>query len=353
MRELKMIRIGIVGTGNMAHVHADAFNGMRGVKLVAGCDVMEDKVKAFAERHRIPATFTDVDTMLREVEMDAISNVTPDAFHAPIALKAIRKGLHVLSEKPLAVNYADAKKMADAARRKGIINMVNLSYRNSAAIHRAHKLVQQGVIGELRHVEAGYLQGWLSGMDVAGIARRTPHRLWRLCSELGSKGVLGDLGVHILDFASYPAGDIKSVNCRLKTFEKVKGNRAGDLLLDANDTAIATVEFASGAVGTVHTTRWATGQSNSIRLRIYGTEGAIVVDLDKSYTDLEICRKKRGGGTEWTTIKCAPTPSIYQRFVKSVKTGKNDQPDFARGAQIQKALDACFESNETGKVVRV
>jgi len=347
-----MVRLGVVGTGGMAGWQARNFQGIRGCKIVAACDVVEERVEAFGRQFGVRAVYTDVDGMLAEAEMDAITNVTPDAFHAPISLKAVARGLHVLCEKPLAVNYADAKKMADAARRKGVINMVNLSYRNSSAIHKAHELVQEGVIGSVKHVEAGYLQGWLSTMDWKALEQR-PGALWRLSSRHGSKGVLGDLGVHILDFASYPVGDIKSVNCRLKTFPKVKGDRIGEYVLDANDSAVITVELAGGAVGTVHTTRWATGQSNSIRLRIYGDRGAIIADLDQSYGELQLYRLRPGGKGKWQTVKCKATPSIYQRFIKSIQTGVNDQPDFARGAAIQKALDACFESHQEGRAVVV
>jgi predicted dehydrogenase len=347
-----MIRLGVVGTGGMARWQAKNFQAIKGCKMVAACDVVKERVEAFGHEFGVSALYTDVDEMLAEVEMDAITNVTPDASHAPVSLKAIARGLHVLCEKPLAVNYPDAKKMADAARRKGVINMVNLSYRNSSAIHRAHDLVQEGAIGSVRHVEAGYLQGWLSTMDWKAL-KQQPGALWRLSSRHGSKGVLGDLGVHILDFASYPAGDIKSVNCRLRTFPKVKGDRVGDYVLDANDSAVITVEFAGGAVGVVHTTRWATGQPNSIRLRIYGDRGAIVVDLDQSYDQLRLLRVGPKGKGEWKTMTCKATPSIYQRFIKSIKTGVNDQPDFARGAAIQKALDACFESNRKGRAVAV
>lgn len=347
-----MIRIGIVGTGGMARAHADAFNRIRGCRLVAACDVVKERVEAFGRKHGIPNVYTDLGEMLAGAEMDAVSNVTPDGFHAPISLKAIRKGLHVLCEKPLAVNYPDAKKMATAAKRKGVINMVNLSYRNSAAIHRAHTLVRQGAIGRIMHVEASYLQEWLGAMDWKALSR-APAMLWRLSTEHGSKGVLGDIGVHILDFASYPVGGIRSVSCRLKTFPKVKGNRIGDYKLDANDSAIVTVEFANGAIGAIHTTRWATGQSNSLRLRIYGDKGAIIVDLDRSYTELQLLRARARAGRQWETVKCRPTPSIYQRFIKSIKTGVNDQPDFARGAAVQKVMDACFESDRRGRPVKV
>jgi predicted dehydrogenase len=347
-----MIRLGVIGTGGMARWQAQNFQKIKGCRLVAACDIVKDKVEAFGRDFGVAAVYTDLDRMLSEVEMDAVTVVTTDAAHAPTTLKAVGKGLHVLCEKPLAVNYPDAKKMAHAACRKGVINMVNLSYRNSAAIHRAHELVQKGAVGSVKHVEAGYLQGWLSGMDFASKGLGS-GALWRLSSRHGSKGVLGDLGVHILDFASYPAGDIVAVDCKLKTFPKAKGDRYGEYVLDANDSAVILAEFAGGAVGAIHTTRWATGQSNSIRLRIYGDRGAIVVDLDQSYTELQLFERKGGGKSKWRTIKCKQTPSIYERFIKSVRTGVNDQPDFARGAAIQKVLDACFESDRRGRPVRV
>ena len=347
-----MIKLAVVGTGGMAHAHARSFQAIRGVKIVAACDVIPEKVAAYAEQFGIPQTFTDVEELLDTADVDAVTNVTPDGSHARVALAVIKRGKHILSEKPLATCYADAKAMADAARRKGVINMVNLSYRNSSAIHRAARLVRGGAIGRVMHLEASYLQGWLGSM-YWGDWKAGPGMLWRLSIGHGSKGVLGDLGVHILDFATYPAGDIASVNCRLKTFHKAKGDRIGEYKLDANDSAVITVELEGGAIGTIHTTRWAVGQQNSLLLRIYGDKGAVIVDLDKSYGELQICQGKDIHKAQWKTIKCAPTPNIYQRFIKSIRTGKNDQPDFARGAAIQKVMDACFESDKKGRAVKV
>ncbi|MFZ0435863.1 MAG: Gfo/Idh/MocA family oxidoreductase [Chthoniobacterales bacterium] len=82
-------------------------------------------------------------------------------------------------------------------------------------------------------------------------------------SDHCSKGVLGDVGVHILDFASLPVGPIRSIQARLKTFTNIKGKRLSEYPLDANDSALMQVEYANGALGVIHTTRWATGHANS------------------------------------------------------------------------------------------
>jgi predicted dehydrogenase len=347
-----MIKLAIIGTGGMAKGHAATFKNMKGVRVVAACDVDRPKAEAFAESYGIPAVYGDVDTMLAEAEIDAVSNVTSDAWHAPLSLKAIAAGKHVLCEKPLATNYPDAKAMADAARRKGVINMVNFSYRNSSAIQKAHQLIAAGELGRIVHFEASYLQSWLTS-HAWGDWSASPNLLWRLSTKHGSLGVLGDIGVHIVDFATFPAGDVKSVQCRLKTFSEIKGKRLGDYALDANDSAVMTVELKNGAIGTIHTTRWATGHTNSLRLRIYGEKGGLEIDLDTAYDKLRICRGADLHKAQWKEVLCGKTPNIYQRFITSIKTGKNDQPDFARGATVQKVLDACLESDRTNGPVKV
>ena len=338
----------------MANSHAERFREIRGCKLVGACDLIKKRAEGFATRHGISHTkvFTDVDAMLTTVDIDAVAIVTTDAYHAPISLKCIATGKHVLCEKPLAVNYPDARRMVAAAKRRGLINMVNLSYRSSPALQRAQKLVADGAIGNVMHVEASYLQGWLASR-YWGDWKSEEQWMWKLSSKHGSKGVLGDIGVHILDFATFPVGDIKTVNCRLKTFNKAPGNRIGEYKFDANDSAIITVELAGGGIGTISTTRWATGYKNALELKILGDKGGIRIDLDKSCSLLEICRGRDVDKAKWKTITCGRTPDVYQRFITSIRTGKNDQPDFARGAKIQKIMDACFISDKTGRTVKV
>ena len=347
-----MIKLGIIGTGGMANCHAQNFAKMKNVKIVAACDIVDEKVKNFAGQYNIPKTFTNIDDMLKNTEIDAVSNVTPDALHSPVSLKVIESGKHIFCEKPLASNYPDAKKMADAANAKGVINMVNFSYRNSSAIQKAHKMISNGKIGRIMHVEASYLQSWLSSKGW-GDWRTQSAWLWRLSKSHGSLGVLGDVGVHILDFTCFPVGKLKSVNCKLKTFHKAVNDKIGEYNLDANDSAILTVEFENGAVGTIHTTRWATGYPNTLELRIFGDKGAIRINLDKAYDKLEMCHGKNIDKFQWETINCGKTPDMYKRFINSILTGKNDQPDFVRGAEIQKILDACIESDETKNTVEV
>jgi len=349
---MKKIRIGIVGTGGMAHAHAGDVLRRPATSLVAVADVDAGRARAFAGKFGAPQAFGSLTDMLASAPVDAVINVTPDACHAPLTLEAIAAGKHVLCEKPLATHYRDAKKMADAARRKGVVHLVNFSYRNSPAIQRAHTMVQRGDIGRPIHFEASYLQSWLSSL-VWGDWRTSAGWLWRLSTEHGSLGVLGDIGVHILDFVSFPLGPYAKVQCRLKTVDKAKGGRIGSYKLDANDSALIQAEMANGALGVIHTSRWATGHRNSLLLRIYGDEGALVVDLDKGVDRIEACLGRDRHKAKWKTITCPPTPANFDRFLKSIRTGRAGQPDFFQGAAIQRVIDACVKSDRTGKAVRI
>ena len=341
---MKSTRIGIIGTGGMAHAHARKFKEIRGVQLAACCDIDPDRAKRFAEEFDIPVVFTDPARMMREVELDGVANVTPDATHAPIAIAAAKAGVPILSEKPLATSYAEGKRMVAAVRKAGIVNMVNFSYRDSSALQDAARRIARGDIGRILHVESSYLQSWLSS-KVWGDWRTTPAWLWRLSTRHGSLGVLGDVGCHLYDATCLLAGPIAEIFCRLETYPKgVKGERVGEYRLDANDSLVSSVRFANQAIGAIHSSRWASGQKNSLRFRIFGDAGAVSVDLDQSWTEYQLCAGRDLDKAEWKTVRPKATPNNYQRFVRAIRTGEADPSDFANGLRVQAYLHYSIES---------
>lgn len=346
------VRIGIIGTGSMANNHVRRFAEVRGCRVVAACDIQAERVTAFAGEHGIPQVFTSVAALLESGCVDAVSIVTPDAFHAPIAIQCMKAGRHVLCEKPLALNHADAHEMVKVARKTGVINMVNFSYRDWPAIQAVARLVASGRIGEPRHVEASYLQAWLASR-CWGNWRTEDRWLWRLSTSHGSNGVLGDVGVHIVDFASFPVGPVSKVYCQLKAFPKAEGDRIGDYVLDANDSAVINVTFANGALGTIHTTRWCGGHANRLFLKIAGTAGTVEIDSDRATDQYRICAGKDLNTNTWKDVKVKNTPNNYQRFVRSIRSGVNEEPTFAIGAETQKVLDACIASARGDAPVKV
>lgn len=345
---MKPVRVLILGTGGMANSHAEAYAAMPGVSLVAGIDTNAERLAAFNARHGIPHGFASVVDALSWGEFDAVSNVTPDPVHYPTTMPMLAAGKHVLCEKPLAANHAHAAAMAAAAVKAGVVNMVNLTYRNGPALMHAAKMVADGAIGEVRHFEASYLQSWLT-QPAWGEWSTETQWLWRLSSAHGSLGVLGDIGVHILDFATLVAGaGASNVSCRLTTFDKAPGGRIGEYVLDANDSFAMHLRLENGAMGVVHATRMATGHFNDLRLRIFGTKGGLDVTYENNISALRACIGDDRLTAAWRDIDVPPVETNYQRFITAVRAGLQVQPDFARGAALQKVLDLAVQSDAQG-----
>ena len=350
---LSPLRILILGTGNMARNHAAAFRRIDGVELVAGVDSRPDALARFCEEFAIEHGFASLDDAIAWGEFDAAANVTPDAAHHATTIALLNAGKHVLCEKPLATNAADAREMADLAAARGLVGMVNLSYRNVAVLQKAAELVRDGTIGALRHFEASYLQSWLT-QPAWGDWKSEPQWLWRLSTGHGSKGVLGDVGIHILDFVTFAAGSrVSELSCRLKTFDKAEGGRIGGYTLDANDSATLQAELENGALGTIAATRFASGHLNDLRLRLYGEKGGLEVRFENSIEGLRLCTGENLQTATWTDIAVEPVPTVYQRFADAVRDGAAADPDFEHGARLQTALELAERSHaENGRFLR-
>jgi predicted dehydrogenase len=340
------IRLLILGTGGMANNHAEAFKAIPGVEIVAGVDTRPAQLAAFGDRHGIRQRFGSLDEAIAWGGFDAATNVTPDAAHYGTTMALLAAGKHVLCEKPLSTDYAKAREMAEAAKAAGVVNMVNLSYRNGAALQCAAAMVANGAIGPVRHFEASYLQSWLT-QSVWGDWRTEPQWLWRLSSRHGSKGVLGDVGIHILDYATFIAGSLPvSISSRLKTFDKAEGNRIGEYDLDVNDSFVAHLELANGAIGTVTATRFASGHHNDLKLSIFGDHGGLQVLFVKGESRLLACLGEADKADQtWRELDVPPVDHVYQVFIDAIRGEGPMIPDFERGAALQFLLDAAEESD--------
>ena len=342
---MKPVRVLILGTGGMANAHAEAYAAIPGVRVVAGIDTNSDRLAAFNAKYGIERGFTSVPDALAWGQFDAVSNVTPDPVHYPTTLPILAAGKHVLCEKPLAANFPHASEMAAAAAKAGVVNMINLTYRNGPALIHAAKMVAEGHIGAVKHFEASYLQSWLT-QPAWGEWTTEAQWLWRLSSAHGSLGVLGDIGVHILDFATFVAGaGASNISCRLTTFDKAPGGRIGEYVLDANDSFNMHLRLQNGAVGVIHASRMATGHLNDLRLRIFGTKGGLDVRYESNVSSLRACTGNNILTATWHDVDVPAVQTNYVRFIDAVRMGKPVLPDFARGAELQKVLDLAVQSN--------
>lgn len=347
------IRIAIIGTGGMARAHVESYQDMENVTVVAGLDTNPDLLGKFCDKYNIEHRFTSLEDMLTWGEFDGVSNVTPDNVHYPTTMQVLAAGKHILCEKPLATNQAHAQEMAEAAKKANVINMVNLSYRNVSAVQHAAQMVAEGAIGNIKHFEASYLQSWLT-QPAWGDWKTESTWLWRLSSKHGSKGVLGDVGIHIIDYVTFIANSLpKNLSCQLHTFHKAEGDQIGEYPLDANDSFVMNMQFENDAIGTISATRFASGHHNDLRLRIYGDKGGLEISFENEVSKLTACLEPDLESATWHEIKTPEVPTNYQRYIAAIRGEGEPIPTFERGAQLQKILDFAEQDSKTSKPQKI
>jgi predicted dehydrogenase len=250
-------------------------------RLAAICGRDAAATAAAAERYGYETHYTDWREMLTNDKVQLFDNGGPNHIHAEPCIAAVQSGRHVLCEKPLGLNAAEAKNMLEAAEKAGVKHMVAFNYRFVPAIVQARDLLASGALGQIYHFRARYLQEWIM-----------PHydtaMIWRLRQEQAGSGALGDLGAHIIDLGRFLVGEIKSVGAVTRTFVPYRPEADGSMgRVTVDDAFVSTVEFENGAIGTLEATRFAAGRKNSNTFEINGEKGSICFNLERM-NELEV-----------------------------------------------------------------
>ena len=287
----KKLNIGLMGCGFMGRTHSNAYNKVNKFfdleyqpVLKAACARPEDKDKLepFAENWGWQSTETDWQKMVERDDLDVIDIVSPNNTHHDIAMAAAKAGKIVLSEKPLAMNAAEALEMAEAVEKAGVANMVWFNYRRVPAITLAKQLIDEGLLGRIFHYRAKYLQDWTISPDVP----QGGQTLWRLDAAVAGSGVTGDLLAHSIDTAVWLIGGMDSVTAMTETFikERAMQDAPGTRKAVTIDDACAFLaRFNNGALATFESTRYARGRKNQNTFEINGEHGSIAFDLEDAH----------------------------------------------------------------------
>lgn len=270
------IRLGMVGGGQGAFiggVHRIAARIDGEFQLVAGAlSSSPDKAKASAAELGLdPARSYGSFQEMAKAEskradgIEAVSIVTPNHMHWPAAKAFLDAGIHVICDKPLTSNLADAKKLAALVEKSGKVFVLTHNYTGYPMIRQARDMVQKGQLGEIRVVQAEYPQDWLTTKVEDTGAKQA---VWRTDpKQSGVGGATGDIGTHAYNLARFVTGlELDSLSADLKAF--VPGR-----LLD--DNAHVMLRFKSGAKGMLWASQVAPGNENALKLRVYGTKGGI------------------------------------------------------------------------------
>ncbi len=271
------IRIGMVGgslggAGFMGRVHrmvqrldgeytlsAGCFSSQAERSRETGAALGLDPARVYADYTRMAQT-----EAARDDGIEAVSIVTPNHLHGPVARAFIEAGIHVVCEKPMATSLADAQALRDLAAQHGVAVMLTHNYSGYPAVRRAREMVAAGALGELRIIQVDYAQDWLTEAGNEG---------WRGDPEqAGPAGALGDIGTHAYQLATYVAGQTATeLSADLHTF--VPGRRL-------DDYAQAMLRFAGGARGRLSVSQVSPGNNNRLQLAIYGTKAGLQFDQE-------------------------------------------------------------------------
>ncbi|WP_326687049.1 MULTISPECIES: Gfo/Idh/MocA family oxidoreductase [unclassified Streptomyces] len=365
--------VGMVGYAFMGQAHSQGWRTVGRVfdlplspVMAAVCGRDPGAVRTAAGRLGWAAAETDWRALIDRQDVQLVDICTPGDSHAEIAIAALEAGKHVLCEKPLANTVAEAEAMAQAAheaRARGQVAMAGFNYRRTPALALARRMIEEGRLGDVRHVRVSYLQDWL--VDPAF------PLTWRLRKELAGSGALGDLGAHAIDLAQHLAGShLAGVSAQTETFVRERPLREGAPdgekgPVTVDDAAVFTGRLDSGALASFEVTRVAAGRKNALRVELNGTLGSLFFDLERlnelEFHDETQAAAESGFRRILVTEQDHPYLEAWwppghglgyehtfthqaRDLVHAIAAGTQPTPSFEDGLQVQRVLAAVEES---------
>jgi predicted dehydrogenase len=281
---MKMIKVGLIGTGFMGKAHAIAFHGApvvfqlsAGIELEMVAETGMDLARQKAAELHFNRYTDDWRTLVNDPGIDVVDICSPNYLHKEMALAAIAAGKHVYCEKPLALTAEDGLKMTLAAEAAGVKTLVGFNYAKNPTIQLAREIIAGGEIGKVVHFRGTHNEDYLRDP-------KTPHS-WRLTRELAGSGTLGDMGAHIVNMAMYLVGDIVEIAADMQTVHSRRpqpGSPNSLATVENDDQVHMMVRFTNEAMGTLESSRIAWGRKNSLWFEVTGSRGSIIYDQERS-----------------------------------------------------------------------
>ncbi|MHB0859379.1 MAG: Gfo/Idh/MocA family protein [Anaerolineae bacterium] len=342
------LRVGVVGLG-MGKYHAKAYDASEKAELVAICDV---KAELLAEYQRIyphAAAYTGYEDMFIRGGLDAVSVAVPNALHAEVSIAAMQAGLHVLCEKPMALNAAQAQEMLDVSRETGKKLMIHFNYRFSPPSQFLKSYVDEGNLGSIYYAKTR----WLRSRGIPKLGG------WFGIKGLSGGGPLIDLGVHRLDLAMWLMGYPKALSVSASTYGMLGARLAQEAgaTYDVEDLASAFIRLNNGVTLTLEAS-WAGGteRAEDMLTAIYGTEGAAIQRNRGEGYEFEavVLQDVAGAMTEVSprryTRQC---PSAIDEFVDAIREDRVPSAPGEQGLEMMRIIDAIYQSAEEGHEIRL
>ena len=353
------VGIGIIGTGFARKVQIPGFKACDDAAFVSVASASLENAKSTAQEFGIEHFTADWRETVSHPAVDLVCITTPPVLHREMTLLAIKHGKHILCEKPMAMNVAEAEEMTRAADGAGVIAMIDHELRFLPGRQKAFAMLREGVIGKVRHAKYNFRAAY----------RGNPELPWNWWSDIDQGGgALGAIDSHVIDsLLWFLDADISSVFCQLNTHVRERKDRDGKVHdVTTDDEANLLLRFADSELTENATGLVACSMSEPPeymnRLEFFGSQGSMRVDnLGQLYI-------AEAGTADWTRVDVdepiAGSPNdngfargfkyIAPRIVEAIREGKQtveNAATFADGVKVQQVLDAARESDATGRAV--
>lgn len=347
------LKVGVVGIGWAGQQHIKAYKNIEGVELVAVAAMEQDLLGSLKAEYSIPHTFARWEDLVELEGLDAVSVAVPTFLHAPIAIAALERGLHVLSEKPLARDAEEGQQMVEAARKAGRVLDVAFNHRRRGDIQKLKNIIDDGELGRPYYAKASWLRR--QGIPMLGS--------WFTSPELAGGGPLADIGVHVLDYSLHLLGEPKVLSVSASTHSELGPRGLGG---NARYTAMKSThkfeveDFASAFIrleggGTlILEAGWATyrEEADLLDFTVYGTDGGAelrAVGASKApVAELRIFKEKDGENADYEVVAepGRAHQAVVEDFVEAVRGGEPVWGAHDGTLALSRALvlDACYKS---------
>lgn len=357
---MRTLHFAIIGTGGVTlQNHLPGLALCPEVRVQAVCDANPATLEAARRQTGAPVASTRWEDVVARDDIHAVIIATPNFLHPDIAIAAARHGKHVLCEKPLALNAADARRMAAEADRAHVRHMTAFTYRFVPAMRYLKHLVERGDLGQPWHYRCCRLQDW-----------GTRNLGWRQVKRLAGTGEIGDMLSHRLDFAHHLVGPLRRLVASLRNLTPMRDGAPND----TDDWVGLLAEFAAGATGVFESSKLATGVNESWRspdrVELNGSAGSFsfttgawnelqhgvpggpglrALPVPREFWVWPGCPRDPGAGDPLVSFRY---DQAFE-FVSAIREERDCAITFHDGARVQQVMDAAVQSAAEGRWVEV
>ena len=269
--------MGLIGPGFVAAHHIDAVRRLGDVDVVAIAGSSQQSADKKAKEYKISRAYGDFHALIADPDVHVIHNTTPNYLHLPVTMAALQARKHVISDKPLAMNPVEGRKLRDAAVAAKVGNVVTFNYRGNPLVQQARGMIARGETERLSFVHGHYLQDWMTDPNVYS---------WRSDpAKGGTSSALGDIGSHWCDLAEHVSGlkitsvlaDITTViptryssGASAEAFSKESTGNRVPIPVQSEDLASVLLRFENGAKGCFSVGQVLPGHKNDLQLELNG-----------------------------------------------------------------------------------